>query len=114
MRDLSKQELIDLQKWWLGELSQITRKLMEQEEKRQNKSNAKRERALEDFRKREDILDAYGFGCITEKQKDRLMDLWDEREKQSIPDKVYQDRIGLVSEFYELAKDIIRNNGGEV
>ena len=114
MRDLSTQELIDLQKWWLGELSQITRKLMEQEEKRQNKSNAKRERALEDFRKREDILDAYGFGCITEKQKDRLMDLWDEREKQSIPDKVYQDRIGLVSEFYELAKDIIRNNGGEV
>ena len=114
MRDLSTQELIDLQKWWLGELSQITRKLMEQEEKRQNKSNAKREKALEDFRKREDILDAYGFGCITEKQKDRLMDLWDEREKQSEPDKLYQDRIGLVSEFYELAKEIIRRNGGEV
>ena len=32
MRDLSTQELIDLQKWWLGELSQITRKLMDQEE----------------------------------------------------------------------------------
>ena len=42
------------------------------------------------------------------------MDLWDEREKQSIPDQVYQDRIGLITEFYELAKGIIRDNGGEV
>ena len=114
MRSMSTAELIELQKWWLGELSQITRKLMDQEEKRQNKSNAKRDKALEDFRKRDDILDAYGFGCITEKQKDRLMDLWDEREKQSIPDQVYQDRIGLITEFYELAKGIIRDNGGEV
>ena len=110
----STQEVIDLQKWWLGELSKITGKLMEQEEKRQGRSNAKADKALEDFRNRDDILDAYGFGCITEKQKDRLMDLWDKREQEAEPDRVYQLRIGLLQEFYQLAKDIIRNNGGEV
>jgi len=113
MKDMSSQEVIDLQKWWLGELQIITKKLMDQEEKRQAKSNAKRDKALEDYRNKDDILDAYGLGCITERQKDRLMDLWDQREQAAMPDKVYQNRIGLVQEYYQLAKDIIRNNGGE-
>lgn len=110
----STQEVIDLQKWWMGELKKITGKLMEQEEKRQGRSNAKADKALEDFRSKDDILDAYGFGCITEKQKDRLMDLWDRREREAEPDRTYQMRIELLQEFYQLAKDIIRNNGGEV
>ena len=111
---MSTAEVIELQKWWLGELAKITRKLMDQEEKRQSKSNTKRDKALEDYRNKNEILDAYGMGCITEKQMDRLMDMWDEREQQTAPDKAYQDRITLVSEFYEMAKEIIRNNGGEV
>ena len=110
----STQEVIDLQKWWMGELKQITGKLMAQEEKRQGKANAKRDAALADFRNKDEILDAYGFGCITEKQKDKLMDLWDQREAQSCPDRVYEMRIGLLREFYDLAKGIVRDNGGEV
>ena len=33
MKSLSTQEVIDLQKWWMEELKQITRKLMDKEEK---------------------------------------------------------------------------------
>lgn len=113
MKSLSTQEVIDLQKWWMEELKQITRKLMDKEEKRQGKSSAKLDKALEDFRSKDDILDAYGFGCITEKKKDRLMDLWDKREGNAMPDKTYQNRLALVQEYYQMAKEIIRNNGGE-
>ena len=111
---MNRDDEIRLREWWMGELKKITGKLMEQEEKRQGRSSAKADKALADFRNRDEILDAYGFGCITEKQKDRLMDLWDRRERETEPDRTYQLRIGLLQEFYQLAKDIIRNNGGEV
>lgn len=36
---------------------------------------------LNDFNTREDIRDSYGWGIITETQMDRLMEMWDAREK---------------------------------
>lgn len=36
---------------------------------------------LNDFNSREDIRDSYGWGFITETKMDRLMQMWDAREK---------------------------------
>ena len=109
---MDTKQVIDLQKWWISEISRITREVIMQEEKRENRRNAKRDAALADFSKESDILDAYGFGCITERQKDRLMDLWQQREAERIPDQMYQAKLDLLTEFFNMARQIILDNGG--
>ena len=57
--------------------------------------HAPRFKKLEEYDRREDILEAYGVGYITQSQADRLEDLWDEREKlkEMSTDGVYSDLV---------------------
>ena len=106
---LNKKETIALQKWWLGELQKITQKTMNEEDRRQERAKAKNEDKLADYNSRDEIRDAYGYGFITEKQMDKLLDMWDERENGAQPDSLYQRKITLLSEFYQLAKQVIQD-----
>ena len=47
---------------------------------------------LADFTSREDIRDSFGWGMISEHEMDRLMHLWDLREKSNSK-AVYEDRV---------------------
>ena len=106
----STQDVIALQTWWLGELKKLTAKVMQEEDKRQLKVRSKTDALLADFQSKGEILDAYGFGCITEKQKDRLMDLWDKREDASFPARMYGMKLDLLQEMYETAKGVISDS----
>ena len=99
--------VIDLQTWWLGELKAITEKLIHGEEKRQERAKKKTFAVLEEYRTKDDILDAYGFGCITEARKDKLMDMWDRREKELYDSPMYKAKRDLVSDFYRAAREIV-------
>ena len=103
------QEVIALQTWWMGEIKAITKKVMAQEEKRQDRNRQKTDELLADYQSKDEILDAYGFGCITERQKDKLMDLWDQREEKTRPDSLSERKLKLLSELYEDAKKVIRD-----
>ena len=48
---------------------------------------------LEDYRNEDDIRDAYGCDCITEKEMDRLIELWRKREKYVNESGKFQDRV---------------------
>lgn len=50
---------------------------------------------LKDYEKFDDIQEAYGYDCITEAERDRLEDLWKEREKikNNIHDGFYNDEV---------------------
>jgi len=50
---------------------------------------------LELYEKRQDIIEAYGFDCITMEESDRLEALWDEREaiRNRVEDGLYQDDV---------------------
>lgn len=48
---------------------------------------------LVNYNSREDIRNAYGWEIITEHEMDRLMALWDAREKSLASDKKYEDRV---------------------
>jgi len=52
-------------------------------------------KVLEDYYRFEDIQEAYGCGCITESERDRLEELWEEREaiKSKTVDGIYQDEV---------------------
>ena len=99
--------VIELQTWWLGELKTITERLIREEEKRQERVKKKTFAALLEYRTKDDILDAYGFGCITEARKDKLMDMWDRREKELYDSPMYQAKRDLVSDFYRAAREIV-------
>lgn len=99
--------VIELQTWWLGELKTITERLILDEEKRQERAKKKTFAALEEYRSKDDILDAYGFGCITEARKDKLIDMWDRREKELYDSPMYQAKRDLLSDFYRAAREIV-------
>ena len=48
---------------------------------------------LADYKSEDEILDAYGYDCITEKQYDRLIDLWRKREKFVDDSGRFSDRV---------------------
>ena len=102
----SDKNIIALHRWWTGQLQQITTKVMLDEEKRQAKAAKKASDALADYRNRDEIIDAYGFGFISERKKDKLLDLWDEREQASYPEELYQMKLNLLRELYEVSKNI--------
>ena len=110
----SEQKIISLQTWWMGELKKITQAVMDAEAKRQAKQMKKEYHELEDFRSENDILDAYGFGCITERKKDRLISLWLKREEGQAEDPMYQMKLKLLEELYQNAKRIAEEYGGGV
>lgn len=48
---------------------------------------------LEDYRSEQDIQDAYGFDCISEKEYNRLIDLWHKRERFVDENGKFSDRV---------------------
>ena len=105
------QKVISLQTWWMGELKKITQAVMDAEAKRQAKQMKKEYHELEDFRSENDIIDAYGFGCITERKKDHLIDLWMRREEGQAEDPLYRMKLALLEELYQTAKRIAEEYG---
>ena len=67
--------------------------------------------ALEGYGSREEIRDAYGWGIITERKMDRLMELWDLREQSVRPD-IYTDRV--IEMLEEARAGIFKRHGGPV
>ncbi len=65
---------------------------------------------LDDYRSVKDIQDAYGWDAISEKEMDRLMNLWQLREDSKAKSGVYQDRI---TEMLEYASTSIFNRYGD-
>lgn len=110
MTDVQK---IQLQRWWMEQLRVITRKVMENESKRQEKEKKKAAKMIGnmEIEKREDIDDLYGYGVITEKQRERLIDAF---EKSQEPDEMYEAKIELLQEAYTEAQRIMRDLGQEV
>ena len=101
--------VIALQTWWMDELKQITNKVMKAESKRQEKEKSKNYDLLAEYKSEYEILDAYGVGYITEKKKDKLLDLWEKREKLEGENPLYQMKLNLLSELYQTAKRIIED-----
>lgn len=60
---------------------------------------------LNDYRSTNGIMDAYGWESITEKEKDRLLEMWERREQLTHGGQKFEDR---VSDMMEKA---IRNMG---
>lgn len=101
-------EKIRLQKWWQEELRALTCKVMAQEEKRQEKAKKKAVSVFGDLaiERREDIDDLYGYGVITEKKRDKLIDLWEQGQQH---DWLYNEKINLLQDTYTESMNIVRD-----
>ena len=109
---MSDKEKIKLQKWWMEQLRDLTRKVMREEEKRQAKATAKASAMLSEYSSRNDIIEAYGYGIITEKQMDKVLDMWDKANEGN--SEMYEGKIALLQEAYEEAQRIMQELGQEV
>ena len=101
-------EKIMLQKWWQEQLRELTRKVMAQEEKRQQAAKKKAMAMFGDLaiERREDIDDLYGYGTITEKKRDKLIDLWEQGEQN---DWFYDEKINLLQDAYTESMNVVRD-----
>jgi hypothetical protein len=110
MTDVQK---IQLQRWWMEQLREITRKEMKNEEKRQERQKKKAAKMMGDLEieKRGDIDDLYGLRVITDRQREKLIDAF---EGAQGTDEVYEAKIELLQEAYETARQVMRDLGQEV
>lgn len=101
-------EKIKLQIWWQAELRELTRKVIAQEEKRQEKARKKAASIFADFaiERREDIDDLYAYGAITNKKREKLIDLWEHGQQQ---DGLYQGKINLLQDAFAESQNIVRD-----
>ena len=107
-------DMVALQEWWIGEVKALTQKVITTEEKRQAKLSAAAAKMMgEGFRTYNDIQDAYGMGIITERKRDRLVELLEQREPE--PDRLFKMKLELLQEVVETAKRVIADQKfGEV
>lgn len=103
---MNDKEVIELQKWWMREISKITQRVTSEEEKRQEKVKKKNQELMGEYQTERDIMDAYGCGVISDRKKNRLLDLL-EGQKQE-PGKMYKAKIELLKEVYQQAKLIVQ------
>ena len=104
---MTDREIIALQSWWLGELSGLTQKLLKEEEKRQDKVRSVIDKKLGEYQTLADIQEAYGCGSITEKKYEKLMDLWEQRERSDYSDNLYEAKRDILTDLYRDAKRIM-------
>ena len=101
-------DVMELQSWWMARLQELTEQVNKEEEKRQAKVRRGVERQLGEYKTFADVQDAYGCGVISAAKRDRLYDLL---EKQNVePAKLYEAKIALLTELYQTAKQIFRDN----
>jgi hypothetical protein len=103
-------DIVKVQTWWMGVVKQITRQVMDDEEKRQARARKKAEKSLGEFRTFADVQDAYGCGVISEKKRDKLYDLLEQVKPEE--DRTYQMKLDMLSEMYQIAKQAVEDHKG--
>ena len=105
-----KDARIQAQEWLVKELRLLTEKTIAQEEKRKEKARKKNEAALSDYNSLDEIRDAYGFGFITEKKCEKLMELWE--ESNGSESESYGYKIEILQDLYAEAKQVLEDLKG--
>jgi len=111
MITLMDADIVALQKWWMNELQALTKKVMDQEARRQAKAVEKADRLMGEYKTFADIQDAYGCGVISSRKRDRLYDLLEQRNVE--PDRLYGFKLDLLSELYQTAKQTMEAHNNE-
>ena len=104
-------DIVAVQSWWMGIVQQITRQVMDEEERRQTRARKKAEKSLGEFRTFVDVQDAYGCGVISEKKRDKLYDLLEQVKPEE--DRTYQMKLDMLSEMYQIAKQAVEDHKNE-
>jgi hypothetical protein len=104
-------DIVAVQTWWMGELKALTKKVAEQEERRQARERERAEKKLGEYRTYSDVQDAYGCGVITERKAYQLYDLLDKINPEE--DRLYLMKLDLLAECYQIAKKAVEGHGDE-
>ena len=104
-------DIVAVQTWWMDELKALTKKVMDQEEKRQARLRAKADKELGEYRTYADVQDAYGCGVITARKRDRLYDLLEQYTPEE--DGVYRMKLEMLGEMFQIAKQAVEDHQHE-
>ena len=105
---MTDKEIVALQSWWMGEVQAITKKVIEQEERRQANAQKKADRLMGEYKTFGDIQDAYGCGVISARKRDRLYDLLEQKKVE--PDALYNAKLEMLGEMYQIAKQAVEDH----
>lgn len=88
-----KQDIATARKIIANATAQYRKRKLGLQKKRQLKNLQEAYADLNDYGNRDDIIEAYGYGIISESERDRLLDLWDGRELSKKASETYEDRV---------------------
>jgi len=104
---MTREEEIRLREWWMEQLKDITKKLMDKENRREESERMKAQKALGEYQTEADIQEAYAYGTISDAKRDRLLDLLEKGTTKAQEDKDYRLRINFLMEDYQNQKEIL-------
>lgn len=102
----SKSDERILREWWIKQLSDLTGKVMREEERRQIREQQKARKIMGEYESERDIEDAYAYGMITERKRDMLIRMWEQTEPNE--SELYRMKIELLQELYKEQKEILK------
>ncbi len=104
---MTRDQEIELRKWWMGQLRAISKKLMDAEARREEAERAKAQKTLGEYQTESDIQDAYAYGVITEAKRDKLMDLLEKKDGAQAEDEMYRLKLDFLMEDFQHQKELI-------
>ena len=104
---MNREDEIRLREWWMDQLRAITKKLIDEENRREERARVKAQKALGEYQTEADIQDAYAYGVITEAKRDKLMDLLEKGTFNALEDKDYRMRMDFLQQDWQNQKEIL-------
>lgn len=104
---MTREEEIQVRKWWLDQLKEITRKVMDAEDRRVERERVKAQKQLGEYQTENDIQEAYAYGMITDAKRDKLLDLLEKADFNPAEDRMYRLKIDFLQEDFQNQKEII-------
>lgn len=104
---MTRDQEIELRKWWMEQLKAISKKLMDAEARREEAERVKAQKTLGEYQTESDIQDAYAYGVITEAKRDKLMELLEKKDGAQAEDEMYRLKLDFLMEDFQHQKELI-------
>ena len=104
---MTRDQEIQLRKWWMDQLRELTGKLITAQARKEDAERLKAQKQLGEFSTYTDIQDAYAYGTISEAKRDKLLDLLEKKDGAPTEDEMFRLKIDFLQEDYRHQKELL-------
>ena len=104
---MTRDQEIQLRKWWMDHLRELTGKLITAQARKEDAERLKAQKQLGDYQTENDIQEAYAYGMITDAKRDKLLDLLEKKDGAPTEDEMFRLKIDFLQEDFQHQKELL-------